>query len=79
MQNECAVSVQYPFKTGTGSVTTGSGSGGIVAGVWYTTGATFQAVAGTDALSIVFSCGGSVNNLISVDNVKVAPYAGNAF
>ncbi|MCJ1403356.1 hypothetical protein MMC11_006579 [Xylographa trunciseda] len=77
--NDCSISVQYPYKTGVGSVTTGSGISGEQAGVWYTTVATFQAVSSADPLSIVFSCSNSVHNLISVDRVKVAPFSGNAF
>lgn len=52
----------------------------ITPGLWYQTGSTFQAVSGADKLSFVFRCDGSgVHNLISLDNVKVKPYAGNAF
>lgn len=75
--NNCAISLQYPYKTTTGSVTTGSALS--PAGVWYTTGATFQAVSSADPLKIVFSCSDGANNRISVDNVKVAPFNGNAF
>ncbi|KAG7009010.1 hypothetical protein G7Y79_00003g008780 [Physcia stellaris] len=73
----CSISIQYPYKTTRGSVTTGSAIS--PAGVWYTTGATFQAVSSSDRLDIVFSCGDRANNRISVDNVKVAPFNGNAF
>ena len=45
----------------------------------YLAGATFQAVSSSDRLDIVFSCGDRANNRISVDNVKVAPFNGNAF
>ncbi|MCJ1247614.1 hypothetical protein MMC30_004829 [Trapelia coarctata] len=75
--NNCAISLQYPYKTTTGSVTTGSGLS--PAGVWYTTGATFQAVSSADPLKIVFSCSGGANDRISVDNVKVTPFNGSAF
>lgn len=75
----CAVSIRYPYKTTTGSVTTGSGVAGGTAGNWYTTGSTFQAVSSADPFSIVFSCSNGANDRISVDNVKIAPYAGNAF
>ena len=77
--NNCAISIRYPYKTTTGSVTTGSGISGEVAGVWYTTGSTFQAVSSADPFSIVFSCSNGANNRISVDNVKIVPFAGNAF
>ena len=75
----CALSIRYPYKTTTGSVTTGSDIAGGTAGNWYTTAATFQAVSSTDRFSIVFSCSNGKNDRISVDNVKIAPYAGNAF
>ena len=75
----CALSIRYPYKTTTGSVTTGSGIAGGTAGNWYTTAATFQAVSSADPFSIVFSCANGANDRISVDNVKIAPYAGNAF
>lgn len=75
--NNCAISIQYPFKTGVGSVTTGSAIGS--AGVWYTTGSTFQAVSSASALNIVFSCSNSASNFIYVDNVKVKPFSGNAY
>ncbi|KAL9019293.1 MAG: hypothetical protein Q9185_003468 [Variospora sp. 1 TL-2023] len=78
--NACSISVRYPFKNTIGSVTTGSGTPGISPGVWYQTGSTFQAVSSADTLSFVFSCDGSgVRNRISLDNVVVKPYAGNAF
>lgn len=77
--NNCALSIRYPFKTTTGSVTTGSGTSGIVAGSWYTTGSTFQAVSSADPFSIVFSCSNGANNRISVDNVNILPFNGNAF
>ncbi|KAL8797579.1 MAG: hypothetical protein Q9195_000396 [Heterodermia aff. obscurata] len=73
----CAISINYPYKTTRGSVTTGSAIS--PAGVWYTTGATFQAVSSADQLNIVFSCANRANDKISVDNVKVAPFNGNAF
>lgn len=75
----CALSIRYPYKTTTGGVTTGSGIAGGTAGNWYTTAATFQAVSSADPFSIVFSCSNGANDRISVDNVKIAPYAGNAF
>lgn len=77
--NNCAFSIRYPYKTTTGSVTGGSGISGIVAGSWYTSGATFQAVSSADQFSIVFSCSNGANNRISVDNVKILPFNGNAF
>ena len=77
--NDCAISIQYPFKNGVGSVTTGSGIGGQLPGVWYTTGATFQAVSDASTLNIVFSCSNNEHNFIYVDNVKVQRYAGNAY
>lgn len=42
-------------------------------------GATFQAVSSADRLDIVFSCNNRANDKISVDNVKIAPFNGNAF
>lgn len=75
----CALSIQYPYKTTTGSVTTGSNIAGGTAGNWHTTAATFQAVSSADPFSIVFRCFNGANDRISVDNVKIAPYAGNAF
>ncbi|KAI4121344.1 MAG: hypothetical protein LQ338_006422, partial [Usnochroma carphineum] len=78
--NGCSISVQYPYKDTVGSVTTGSGTPGINPGVWDQTVSTFQAVSNADVLSIVFRCNGqNVHNLISVDNVKVQPFNGNAF
>ncbi|MCJ1471237.1 hypothetical protein MMC07_009885 [Pseudocyphellaria aurata] len=75
----CALTIQYPYKTTTGSVTTGSGIAGGTAGNWYTTAATFQAVSSADPFSIVFRCTNSAQDQISVDNIVIAPYAGNAF
>ncbi|KAL8748152.1 MAG: hypothetical protein Q9190_000047 [Brigantiaea leucoxantha] len=75
--NLCSVKIEYPYKTTTGSVTVGSALG--VPGVWYTTGSTFQAVSTADPLRIVFGCNGNANDRISVDNVKVALYNGNAY
>ncbi|KAL8940900.1 MAG: hypothetical protein Q9216_002561 [Gyalolechia sp. 2 TL-2023] len=78
--NACSIAIQYPFKTTLGSVTTGSGTPGITPGVWSQTGSTFQAVSTASKLSIVFRCNGiGVRNLISVDNVKVQLFAGNAY
>ncbi|KAL8922702.1 MAG: hypothetical protein Q9208_005015 [Pyrenodesmia sp. 3 TL-2023] len=80
--NACSLSLQYPYKDTIGSVTTGSATPGTTPGQWSQTGSTFQAVSNADKLSFVFRCEGvgvSVNNFISVDNVKVAPFAGNAF
>ncbi|KAL8836621.1 MAG: hypothetical protein Q9170_002844 [Blastenia crenularia] len=78
--NACSIAIVYPFKTGVGSVTTGSGTSGVTPGVWYQTGSIFQAVSTASKLSIQFRCNGAgVHDLISVDNVKVALYAGNAY
>lgn len=78
--NACSISVQYPFKDTIGSVTTGSGISGLTPGVWNKGGATFQAVSSADKLSYVFKCEGrGVRNVISLDNVVVKPFAGNAF
>ncbi|KAL9601794.1 MAG: hypothetical protein Q9219_002284 [cf. Caloplaca sp. 3 TL-2023] len=78
--NACSIAIQYPFKTTLGSVTTGSGTPGITPGIWYQTGSIFQAVSTASKLSILFRCNGQgVRNLISVDNVKVMLYAGNAY
>ena len=49
------------------------------AGVWYTTGSTFQAVSNRDAFDVVFACTGNAQNRISVDDVRIRPFAGNAF
>ena len=73
----CDVAIKYPFKDTQGSVTTGSGLS--PAGIWYTTGSTFQAVSAADRFDVVFTCRSGANNRISVDNVKVAPYKGNAY
>ena len=75
----CAISIRYPFKDTTGSVTTGSATPGLTPGVWSTTGSFFQAVSSADPFSIVFSCSNGEHNRISVDNVKIQPFAGNAF
>ena len=77
--NDCAISIQYPYKTGIGSVTTSSGLAGESAGVWYTTGGLFQAVSSASTLNIVFSCSNGERNYIYVDNVKVVPYSGNVY
>ena len=69
--------IAYPFKTGQGSVTTGSAIS--PAGVWYTTGSTFQAVTNRDEFDVVFACAGNAQNQISVDNVRIKPFDGNAF
>ncbi|KAL8713198.1 MAG: hypothetical protein Q9220_002719 [cf. Caloplaca sp. 1 TL-2023] len=71
--NACSIALQYPG----GSVTTGSGSGGIVAGMWYRTSAFFQAVSSADKLTVAFRCGGGQHDFISVDNVVVKLFNGN--
>lgn len=75
--NLCSLKVEYPYKTTVGSVTVNSGLG--VPGTWYTTGSTFQAVSNADILRIIFGCNGGATVQISVDNVKVVPFNGNAF
>ena len=75
--NLCSVRIEYPYKTTSGSVTVGSGLG--TPGVWYQTGSFFQAVSSSSLFRIVFGCNGSANDKISVDNVKVALFNGNAY
>ncbi|KAL8717216.1 MAG: hypothetical protein Q9225_005524 [Loekoesia sp. 1 TL-2023] len=77
--NLCSISLQYPYKNTIGSVTTGSATPGTTPGVWSRTAGTFQAVSSADVLSFVFRCQQSAHNLMSVDNVKVAPFSGNAY
>lgn len=77
--NNCAVMVRYPYKDTKGSVTTPSGVAGGEAGSWYTTAAFFQAVSRADLFEIVFSCSNGASNRISVDNVNIAQFNGNAF
>ena len=43
-EGKCSIRLIYPFGTEQGSVVTGSGTPGVVAGVWYQTGALFQGV-----------------------------------
>ncbi|KAL8766508.1 MAG: hypothetical protein Q9209_006724 [Squamulea sp. 1 TL-2023] len=76
-ENKCSLTLAYPFGTQQGSVTTGSGTLGITAGVWYQTGALFQAVTKSDVLKVVFRCDGGLRNLVSVDRFLVKPYKGN--
>jgi len=75
--NNCAITIEYPFKDTRGSVTTGSAIS--PAGQWYTTGGTFQAVSSADVFKAIFACSDGVSNNISLDNVKIEPFAGNAF
>ena len=77
VDNKCSVKIQYPFKDGVGSVTTGSAIG--PAGVWSTTGSFFQAVSSASKLDIVFSCTGGASDNIDVDRVQVKLFNGNAF
>lgn len=77
--NQCSIAIQYPFQNTLGSVTTGSGIPGISPGVWSQTGSFFQAVSTSSKLSILFRCSGNAHNLISVDNVKVLLFNGNAY
>lgn len=77
--NDCSIRLEYPYKNTVGSVTTGSGIPGVVAGSWATTGSTFQAVSNASTLSVVFACKNNARNLISVDNFKVAKFNGNAY
>ena len=77
--NHCSISLQYPYKNTIGSVTTGSATPGTTPGVWFQTAGTFQAVSSADTLSFVFRCEQAAHNLMSVDNVKVKPFNGNAF
>lgn len=75
--NNCAVTIEYPYKDIRGSVTTPSAVS--PPGQWSFTGSTFQAVSSADPFKILFRCSSGVSNKISVDNVKIEPYAGNAF
>ncbi|KAL8665592.1 MAG: hypothetical protein Q9202_002096 [Teloschistes flavicans] len=77
--NACFVRLQYPFKTGVGSVTTYSATPGLTPNVWSTTGSIFQAVSTSSLLQFILQCGNREHNFISVDNVKVKEYAGNAY
>lgn len=74
---KCGLLINYPYKMFNGNVGVGSGKAGGTAGNWYTIGASFVAITSADPFSIVFSCSSSVNEHISVDNVKIAPWAGN--
>ncbi|KAI4160088.1 MAG: hypothetical protein LQ342_006039 [Letrouitia transgressa] len=75
--NKCTLRLEYPFQTSVGSVTVPSGLG--TPGVWYTTGSTFQSVSpDADRLRIIFNCNDATNR-ISVDNVKVELFNGNAY
>ncbi|KAL8735336.1 MAG: hypothetical protein Q9166_000881 [cf. Caloplaca sp. 2 TL-2023] len=78
-ENKCSLTLAYPFQTQQGSVTTGSGTPGISAGVWYQTGALFQAVTKSDVLKVIFRCEERARNFISVDKFVVKPYKGNVF
>ncbi|KAL9610102.1 MAG: hypothetical protein Q9167_005181 [Letrouitia subvulpina] len=75
--NQCFLKVEYPFQTSGGSVTVPSGFA--TPGVWGTTGSFFQAVSDADNLIIVFNCNNNEPNTISVDNVKVKRFNGNAY
>lgn len=79
VSNVCSIKLEYPYKTTVGSVTTGSATPGIAPGVWSMTGSTFQAVSANSLLSVVFHCEQRAHNHISVDNIKVKEYAGNAY
>lgn len=79
VDNACSIKIEYPYKTTVGSVTTGSATSGLTPGVWATTGSFFQAVSTNSLLSIVFLCQNAAHNLISVDNVKVQLFNGNAY
>lgn len=79
VNNACSIKIEYPYKTTVGSVTTGSATPGLTPGVWATTGSTFQAVSTNSLLSIVFLCQNAAGDHISVDNVKVQQYSGNAY
>lgn len=58
---------------------TGIGIPGIAAGVWYQTGALFQAVTKSDVFKVIFACEERKRNLIGFDRVLVKPYTGNVF
>ena len=79
VNNACSLKIEYPFQNGVGSVTTGSATPGLSPGVWSSTGGTFQAVGASSLLSVVFRCENGAHNLISVDNVRVKEFNGNAY
>ncbi|KAI9791731.1 MAG: hypothetical protein M1816_003541 [Peltula sp. TS41687] len=76
-ENNCAIKIDYPYKTIRGSVTTPSNIS--PPGYWYTTSGTFQAVTNADQFNVVFSCSAGTSNKIGLDNVRIEPFAGNAF
>ena len=78
-ENECSITLIYPYGTEQGSVMTGSGTSGITAGEWYQTVAFFQAVTRSDVLRVKFACEEGKRNLIGFDRVLVKPYKGNVF
>ena len=77
VDNQCSLTVQYPFKDTVSSVITGSAIS--QAGVWSRTSAFFQAVSTNSKLDFIFKCAGGVSNSIAVDSVKVKRFNGNAF
>ncbi|KAL8925451.1 MAG: hypothetical protein Q9208_003543 [Pyrenodesmia sp. 3 TL-2023] len=77
--NYCSLAVVYPFQERVGSVTTPSATPGLTPGVWSTTGGLFQAVGAKSLLQFIFRCDNRERNKISLDNVKVTLYSGNAY
>lgn len=79
--NDCSLQINYPYKTIRGSVTVSSGVDGQIPGQWYVQGLVgfFQAVSNADLFNMVFSCSNGANDRISVDNVLIKPFAGNAY
>lgn len=75
--NDCSVSIQYPYKDIIGSVTTGSAIS--PAGEWSFLVGFFQAVSSADPFYVVFKCSNGANNRISVDNVEIKPFQGNVY
>ncbi len=75
----CTVAIKYPYKTTQGSVTAPDNVGGTTAGQWTITASTFQAVSAADVFYVVFTCSNGVSDRVSVDNVLIRSYAGNAY
>ena len=71
--NDCSLTAQYPYKDTPRSVTKANTGG------WAQNSVTFQAVTGVNLLRFTFKCKDGINANVWLDNVKVTPYAGNAF
>lgn len=79
VENACSLRVEYPVRDIVGSVTWGSATPGLVAGVWTRDVVFFQGVTKSDVLKVIFRCTNGARNLISVDNFVAKPYKGNVF